>query len=321
MIQKILRCFQNNVIRNFSNNLGTICSMLILPVVVITSFYVTKLDLSNDTIATVNVNQNLIKYLNENHINYSRLDNYPTKFDIYTRKFTGVIQYEGNEYKTYSFKGNTYKKELDLIVARKYSKAVYKGKTAPLSVAIFQSSSILLIQTVLNMKLFIDDRKNGVSQRLRIIGVKDYQYLISYFIFNWLSVAIPFCITTLLCYKFILASHTVGYLTVLFVGLLIAMMFSMLALLICTAVRDNASAIMVGNIVACFTALLSGMFGEFKNGILKWVSEFMPQKLAYNWINSVVIRDIHFFDSHLVLILIICISSFILTQKLYSKFY
>ena len=79
--------------------------MFIVPLVVIASFYVTKLNLSSDTIATLNVNQNFIEYLNDNNISYSQLNDYPTKFEIYTQKFNGVIQYEGNEYKTFSYKG------------------------------------------------------------------------------------------------------------------------------------------------------------------------------------------------------------------------
>jgi len=320
MIHTILRCLRNNLIRNFSNNLGIICSMFIVPLVVIASFYVTKLNLSSDTIATLNVNQNFIEYLNDNNISYSQLNDYPTKFEIYTQKFNGVIQYEGNEYKTFSYKGNAFKKELDSIVDRKYSKVAHNTKTSSISLAIFHASSILLIQTVLNMKLFIDDRKNGVLQRLRIVGVKDYQYLSSYFLFNWLSVAFPFTLATVLSNNYFLGSNVKIDLEIITICFIITVLFSMLALLICTIVRDNTSAIMVGNIVACFSILLSGMFGSPRIYLLNRLGDFMPQKIAYSWF-KIVVENHTILNHNLAIILSVCILSFFVSKFLFTKLY
>ncbi|WP_242631614.1 hypothetical protein [Sedimentibacter sp. zth1] len=69
-MKNIIKCFCINVIRNFSNSMSMIISVLIIPIVVLTSFYINNLSGDNVKIAVVGEDSQFIQYLEENHISY-----------------------------------------------------------------------------------------------------------------------------------------------------------------------------------------------------------------------------------------------------------
>ncbi|HEO6694105.1 TPA: ABC transporter permease [Streptococcus agalactiae] len=315
---KIFKCFQINIIRNFSDNMGVIFSLIIMPLVVFAAFYATNLPNATEKIAVIGESETFIQYLDKNQISYDKLKALPEKQDIYMRNYSGVIKKQNGKVTVISYKGSQYRRELQLIAKKKYSSNKEKNDSEKFPNAFYLSMSILLVQAVLNMRLFVNDRTNDTSKRLRVIGIKNSQYLSSHLLFNWVALFIPFGLVNVICNRLFFGSSMIEDLKVILISFIVTGLFSALAVLICTLVKDNGSAIMVGNIVACFTVLLSGMFGNFHNKILKAISQSMPQKISFNWVNEIFHRG-DIVGENFLLILIMFTVSMLFAVGFYNR--
>ncbi|MGT2749835.1 ABC transporter permease [Streptococcus orisasini] len=317
-MRKIFKCFQINIIRNFSDNMGVIFSVIIMPLVVVAAFYATNLPNATEKIAVIGGSETFTHYLDKNQISYDKLKALPEKQDIYMRNYSGVIKKQNGKVTVISYKGSQYRRELQLITKQKYSFNEEKNNSEKFPNAFYLSMSILLIQAVLNMRLFVNDRINDTSKRLRVIGIKNSQYLSSHLLFNWAALFIPFGLANVICNRLFFGSSMIEDLKVILISFIVTGLFSALAVLICTLVKDNGSAIMVGNIVACFTVLLSGMFGNFHNTILKAISQCMPQKISFNWVNEIFHHG-DIVGGNFLLILIMFTVSMLLAVGFYNR--
>jgi len=317
-MRQIFKCFQINITRSLNNSMEIIFSLIIVPVVVIAAFYAVNSPNTIEKIAVIGENKAFIQYLDKNRVSYDQLDTLPDKIDIYMRNYSGAIKNQDGKVTVISYKGTKYKQELQLISEQNYAYNENESGLDKFPHAFYLSMSILLIQAVLNMRLFISDRMNDMSKRLRMIGIKSNQYLSSYILFNWISLFIPFGITNAICNRLFFKSTIIEDLNVIFISFVVTGLFSALAILICTFVNDNGSAIMVGNIIACFTVLFSGMFGDFQNNILKFISQFMPQRISFNWVNSIFNHG-NITEGNFLFIIIIFVLSTLLTIGQYNK--
>ncbi|EGJ44844.1 ABC transporter permease [Streptococcus sanguinis] len=317
-MRQIFKCFQINITRSLNNSMEIIFSLIIVPVVVIAAFYAVNSPNTIEKIAVIGENKAFIQYLDKNRVSYDQLDTLPDKIDIYMRNYSGAIKNQDGKVTVISYKGTKYKQELQLISEQNYAYNENESGLDKFPHAFYLSMSILLIQAVLNMRLFISDRMNDMSKRLRMIGIKSNQYLSSYILFNWISLFIPFGITNAICNRLFFKSTIIEDLNVIFISFVVTGLFSALAILICTFVNDNGSAIMVGNIIACFTVLFSGMFGDFQNNILKFISQFMPQRISFNWVNSIFNYG-NITEGNFLFIIIIFVLSTLLTIGQYNK--
>ena len=317
-MRQIFKCFQINITRSLNNSMEIIFSLIIVPVVVIAAFYAVNSPNTIEKIAVIGENKAFIQYLDKNRVSYDQLDTLPDKIDIYMRNYSGAIKNQDGKVTVISYKGTKYKQELQLISEQNYAYNENESGLDKFPHAFYLSMSILLIQAVLNMRLFISDRMNDMSKRLRMIGIKSNQYLSSYILFNWISLFIPFGITNAICNRLFFKSSIIEDLNVIFISFVVTGLFSALAILICTFVNDNGSAIMVGNIIACFTVLFSGMFGDFQNNILKFISQFMPQRISFNWVNSIFNHG-NITEGNFLFIIIIFVLSTLLTIGQYNK--
>ncbi|GAW69329.1 ABC transporter permease [Streptococcus mutans] len=318
-MRKIFKCFQINITRSFSNNMGVIFSMIIMPLVVIAAFYATNLPNTTEKIVVIGESKAFTQYLDKNQVSYNKLKTLPEKQDIYMRNYSGVIKKQNGKVTVISYKGSKYKQELQLIAKQKYSSNKGKSSSEKFPNAFYLSMSILLVQAVLNMKLFVSDRINDTSKRLRVIGIKNSQYLSSHLLFNWAALFVPFGFVNVICNRLFFGSSITEDLKVVLISFIVTGLFSALAILICTLVNDNGSAIMIGNIVACFTVLLSGMFGNFHNKILEAISQCMPQKISFNWVNGIFHHG-DIVGGNFLLILIMFAISMLLAVGFYNRY-
>lgn len=281
---KIMNCVLININRNFSNVISMVIALLIIPLVVVASFYINNLNGKTTKIAIVGDEPGLISYLEENNIPYVAKKEKPNKEDIYLRRYVGTIVTDGQDETIISYNGKKVEKYLAAIVGRMYE-PVESGNGFPK--AFYLNLCIILIQAVLNMKMFISDRRNNIINRLYVMGFGRNKYLLSYLIFNWIALFIPYSLSNIICNIVYFGSTFMESMKILLICFVVTGLFASIALLICACVKDNASAIMVGNIIACFTALLSGMFGKWENKALQVISDFMPQKLSYSWVEKI----------------------------------
>ena len=284
-MNKILKCSVMNFIRSFSNKMGMVISFVMIPLIVLVSFYMNSRDQDPMNIAIIGDAPQFTSYLEKNGISYDIMDKEPDKFLMYKRIYSGAVLTEnGQAISAISYEGEIVQNDLEKIIEHNYTpEKAEKSFTK----SFYVNLCILLIQAVLNMKLFINDRRNNIKDRLQIMGVSRTEYMASYLIFNWASLFIPYSLSNIVCSAIFLKTSFIGCIRILLICFVVSGLFSAIALLICSAVTDNASAIMTGNLIACFSALLSGMFGGWSNRITQTIGNCMPQSISYTWAEKV----------------------------------
>ncbi len=315
-MSKIWNCVKVYFIRNSSNSLGVILTVLILPCVVLLSFYYTHTAKTANVIAVVDSNYELTEYLSTQHIQFELKEFKPLKDEVFMRKYCGLIYKDGDKYKAISYSGEKNQERLNSII--NYSYEPEKKVNGGYPEAFYLSLCILLIQAVINMKLFVDDRRNSIIGRMSVIGVSTFQYLCSMIIFNWIIMLIPYGLSNVVFNRIFFESDIVMDVKILFICMLTTAFFSIIAMAICVLATDNSSTIMIGNIVACFTAILSGMFGTIKSKGMIIVSDIMPQKLCYLWVKKVFLQD-NIINSFFIKICVGCFFVLILSNVIYRK--
>lgn len=313
---KILSCLKVYFIRNSSNYLGVILTIIILPCVVFLSCYYTKTSKYKDVIAVVDSNNELTEYLNKQNIQYDLKESKPSEDELFMRKYSGLIYKAGAVYKGISYSGEKDQERLDSIINYSYEPEEILNGGYP--EAFYLSLCILLIQAVINMKIFIDDRRNSIIGRMNVIGVSTYQYLFSMILFNWVTMSIPYGIANVVFNRIFFKSNLETDIKVLAICILTTGFFAIIAMGICVLATDNSSTIMIGNIIACFTAILSGMFGTVKSKELTIVSNFMPQRLCYMWAKKSLVQG-NIINSFFVLICMVCLLVYVLSNMIYRK--
>lgn len=284
-MKKIFKCAAVNYRRSFSNKMGMIISVIMLPLIVLFSFYMNSSDQAPMRIAVIGNAPQLVSYLENKGISYDIMDDIPDKLTMYKRVYSGAIMTEnGKAVSAVSYEGDEVQKAMDSVIQRDY--VPEKSKNS-FSEAFYMNLCILLIQAVLNMKLFISDRQNNIKERLQIMGVSLTEYMSSYLVFNWASMFLPYCISNIVCSLLFLNTSIAGCFKIMFICFVVTGLFSALALLICSAVRDNSSAIMTGNLIACFSAILSGVFGSWSSKMMRVIGKCMPQSISYTWADKV----------------------------------
>ena len=284
-MKKILKCAAVNYMRSFGNKMGMIISVVMIPLIVLLSFYMNSRDQDPLRIAVIGDAPQLVSYLEEAGVSYDIMDDVPDKLMMYKRVYSGAIMTENGEaVSAVSYEGDEVQKALENVIIGDYAPEKAEKSFAR---AFYVNLCILLIQAVLNMKLFISDRRNNIKERLQIMGVSLAEYMTSYLIFNWAALFLPYCISNIVCSVLFLGTSAVGCLRIMFICFVVSGLFSAMALLICSAVTDNASAIMTGNLIACFSALLSGVFGGWSSKVMRVIGNCMPQSISYTWADKI----------------------------------
>lgn len=284
-MNKILKCSVMNFIRSFNNKMGMVISIFMIPLIVLVSFYINSRNQDPMNIAVIGDAPQFISYLEKTGISYDIMNKEPDEFLMYKRIYSGAVFTEnGKAISAVSYEGETVQNNLEKIIEHDYTpEKAEKSFTK----AFYINLCILLIQAVLNMKLFISDRRNNIKERLQIMGVNRTEYMASYLIFNWAALFLPYSFSNIICSILFLKTSAVECIRILFICFIVSGLFSAIALLICSAVTDNASAIMTGNLIACFSALLSGMFGGWSSRIMQIIGNCMPQSISCTWAEKV----------------------------------
>ena len=316
-MKKILKCSLMNFKRSFSNMMGMVISVFMIPLIVVASFYMNSHSQDTMNIAVIGDAPGFVSYLESVGISCEIMENEPDKMMMYMRKYSGAVLTENGEaVSAVSYEGEKVQEKLDSMISHSYS--AEKNDNSFIK-SFYVNLCILLIQAVLNMKLFISDRRNNMRERLHIMSVNRTEYMLSYLIFNWAELFIPYSLSNIICSVLFLGTSAAGCLKIAFICFVVSGLFSAIALLICSAVTDNASAIMTGNLIACFSAILSGMFGEWSNNIMRKVGSFMPQSISYTWAEKVFSSN-NVINSSSVLIAVLFVMIFGSALMLYRRY-
>ena len=282
-MNEIIVCVAMNLKRCRSNIMGTLVTVILLPVFII-GIAVAGKDNHVGKIAICNGNQHIFEYLDENNIIYQVFDIKELKQKKLegSGEYLGYISYDiaGNvmDYGTYIKKGEIIEQVVDQTYRVKKEDINFLQNIVPVLV------SLIFLESVLNMKLYLKDRHIGMMARLKVLGIKNQAYCFATLLYTWLFMFVPIMISFLIVRYGLKVDFEFSFLsTIIFIGVTI-ILGSLCAFSLCSVISNEASAIMVGNVLAVITSIISGLFGEWDK--LKVIGNIMPQKILLNWMNS-----------------------------------
>lgn len=268
-----------NLKRNRRNWLGLVISLIILPGIVLgyLSFFH---DGVIGKIAVSNVNADTIAYFQKNNILYQEVNGEPEDIYKVSGDYLGYIAYHPDgskpDYETYIGSETL----IQQIANETYSHTV---KKQDVFTNLFPTVIVVMfLEAVLNMKPFIDDRQNGLIVRQDVIGLKKSSYVCAMLLYNAVLLFVPLLLSLFIGQEIFGVDYGYSGIQVCVISAVMSLVGSLCAFALCSMVRRNDSAILVGNIVAVMSTLLSGVFGNWKGFGL--IGDIMPQRILLEWI-------------------------------------
>lgn len=300
-MKNIIVCIFLNLKRCRNNMMGTVITMICLPVFIIGFSFVSK-DNHIGKIAIYNGNNNIFEYLNEKNIIYEKVE----LKDLKQRKleksgeYLGYISYDisGNvsDYGSYIKKG----KIIEQIVNKTY---ILNNNKFNFLQNIFPALiSIIFLESILNMKLYLEDINSGVLKRLKILGIKNQEYCLATLLYGLLFMFIPIFISFITVRYGLKIDFEYSFFKVIILLSVTIILSNLCAFLLCSIISNGDFAIMVGNILVIITSIISGIFGEWDK-LIK-LGNIMPQRILLNLMNSFLDNNLLNINFCLVLIYI-----------------
>lgn len=292
-----------------SNWMGTLVTVILLPVFIIGYAFISQ-DNYIGKIAIYNGNQEIFEYLSDNNIIYQKVDikDLEQKRMAESGEFLGYIKYDfdGNvsEYGSFIKKGNF----VEQIAKQTYE--IETGSSNFLRDIFPVLVTIIFLESVLNMKLYLEDRHNGMLARLRTVGMKNHAYCLATLLYNVLFMFIPILVSFLVIRYGLKMDCGYPFIKmILFLGVTV-LLSSLCAFSLCSAIPNGDSAIMAGNILAVITSMVSGVFGEWDK--IKIFSNLMPQKILVDWMISFKYNNFWNRSIYVVIVYIVILYFFVL---------
>ncbi|WP_238861417.1 ABC transporter permease [Clostridium sp. YIM B02569] len=285
-MERIIALIINNMKRIKNNKISLIITFLIIPISIGFACFTASKDLVSGKVAIIGSDKEYIDYLVSQKIDYDELNAPPSNSDIIEGKYIGTIYLPISEGKYVNYRGQDNEKILKKLVDKK--SIVSYSNNDKLGLIYGYVVLFVIIQAVLNMKLYTQNRELGILKRICSTGTSFSNYIICEVIYNFLMVFIP-TIFSIYIFKFIFnVKFNASYVEIILLTALITILAISIALFICTVIQDSDSAIMTGNIVALFTTILSGAFMPINcGGLIQMTSNIMPQKIFLDIVSCV----------------------------------
>jgi ABC-2 type transport system permease protein len=138
----------------------------------------------------------------------------------------------------------------------------------------------VMLQGVMFMTLYSDDRELKLSERINVSPVSTFTYLLAHGIFNFLLVFLPAFLMIVISHVLLGINIGFGYMSyALLLGILTVFSTSF-ALFICSVVKRSDDVMMIGSAVVTLTSMLGGTFHSFEEGnkAMEHIVSVLPQK-------------------------------------------
>lgn len=300
-MERIVALIINNIRRIKNNKISLIITFLIIPISIGFACFTASKDLVSGKVAIIGSDKEYIDYLVSQKINYDELNAPPSNSDIIEGKYIGAIYLPISEGKYINYRGQDNERILEKLLSKE-SIASSSNRNA-LTLIYGYVALFVIIQAVLNMKLYTQNRELGILKRICSTGTSFSNYIICEVIYNFLMIFIP-TIFSIYIFKLIFnVKFNASYIEIILLTALITILAISIALFICTVIRDSDSAIMTGNIVALFTTILSGAFMPINcGGLIQMTSDIMPQKIFLDIVSSIGENSNLLYDKFLIIL-------------------
>lgn len=272
--------FKNNLCRAASQK-GRIILMLSITFITIllAVFFTSKMQVRGN-IAVVSDQGAVIqssKYLKVHH-----LDTMPPQSDLVLNKYDAVVIPRGDgDFTIDTIKSDDFKNTLENALKHPGSPGTdTKNLRGEGTNILGYLTMFILLQGVLFMMYFAEDKENKVIRRVVTSPVSIRSYLAAHSLFNLVLIWVPTMAVLVVCKEILKVKIGFSYLQ--YAGLigLLALLATAFAIFICSLMDKSDNSNTLGATIVTLTSLLAGSFFAFKmpNGLMEKVIDVLPQK-------------------------------------------
>lgn len=265
------------------------------------------------------IEQNLRKAKN---IKLDWVEQKPQLSELVTQKYDAIVTVDAKEHVSIqTVKGKKIKQEIQAVIQNPKLADSFQTNTRKIGTNIIGFMSMfILLQGILNAKLFADDKEKHLTERIITTPISFGSYLLGHGLYIWLFMFLP---SMLVIIGAKILGFSIGFsvpMYAVFIGILSFLSFA-IALCINSFFQVADDANLLGSALVILSSVLAGGFGNIgnENGVIYKILHILPQKDLINFVNAfeknTLTRNSYIELSYVIIISIILLSIGVIKTK------
>lgn len=310
----ILNIFRNNLNRILAQKTTIIIALILIPLMIGAAVLFSEKASIKGTIAYVsNSSLNISK---EDRINIEVIKEKPALSTLLLGKYIAIVENNNNKYVVTTLKNKADKRILENLFKTGKMPASSRGNTSKKGVGttiIGFILMILLMQGVVLITLYVQDRDKKTLRRILMSPVNERVYLLTQELFTFSCIFIPTYLTLVVVKLFFRVDISFSYGMLFLLVVIISALSTSLALLLASVLGSDYSLASTG--IYVLTSLLSGCYISFTGGskLLDNICNILPQKAYMTMVQGIENgRSINEFARQLLYLIFWIVSAYLL---------
>lgn len=271
----MIKVIKGILYRMINNKAYLVMPIIITPIVIFAAIYFTNNLTVKGNIAVVGMDN--IK-LSIKDVKITKLKEQPKFSELVQNKYDAVVLYKDGKYKVETVKNKDFKENIEACINGKTPKWDQETKRGVASNIIGFSTMFILLLGVMLYRFYYEE-KSGISKRILSGTISYDQYAVAHIISVFLMMFMPTVSITLVAKRILDINTRVSSFQLAFILFVLCSFAASFGFLICSIIKEDENATLVGSMVILITTLLSGsFFAVAKNGTLNKLSNLFPQK-------------------------------------------
>ncbi|KAJ51665.1 ABC-2 type transport system permease protein [Clostridium tetanomorphum] len=279
----IFTIFKNNFYRILSKKAIISVVLIFIPVMIASAVYFTGKMETKANIAVVSRNK-ILNVTNNKEVNIKYLDQKPKMSELLLNKYDAVIYYKDSDsFEVITIKNEKLKKDIEKFIknpSQGFKNSVKEQKRGVGTNILGFLIMIILLQAVILMVLYPEDRDFRTFKRILIAPISEKKYLFAQGIFNFVIIYVPVFLSIVITKEIFKVNIGFDYKTLAILLSIIVLFGTAFALFMTSIIDDIDNSSMLAQFIAMLTSIISGSFYSFSdnNKILDSIVNALPQK-------------------------------------------
>ncbi len=284
----VLSILKNNFYRSANKKNYIIVTLIITFLSIMLAVYFTsKLEIKGN-IAVVSSSPDV--NIGSGFLKVTVLDKIPPRSELVMNKYDAVVIDRGGRYEIDTIKSDSFKNKLENVINHADASGFEgEAKRGPGANVLGYLTMFVLLQGLMFMTLYSDDKENKTFKRIGVSPVPIGCYLLAHGIFNFLFVYIPTFAVLVVCKEALKVNIGLGYVHYLLLLGILSMLSTAFALFMSSVMENADNCMTLGSTVVTLTSILAGSFYSFNSGnaMVKNLIGVLPQKSYLNLVQGI----------------------------------
>lgn len=279
----MLKLIKGILYRMVTSKAYLITPFVITPIIIAAAIYFSSSMITKANIGVVGADDINLK---SDEINIIKLKENVPLSDLVKNKYDAVVTFNNGKATVDTIKDSNFKDKLEKLLSGEQV-VIKEGEKRGVAANIvgFLTMFVLALGVML-YKFFFHDKK-GISNRVISSNITYEQYVASHFVSVFVMIFTPTLIVTLLAKAVLNLDTEVTVLQLAFIVFVLSLFSAAYGLLICSIVKDEESASMLGIMLNITTTLIAGSFFTISNNnIISSIGKLLPQRHILNFTMS-----------------------------------